>query len=168
MLDYYIYEIYWYRMGVQRFKDDYPNQPSDILGILRNNQWFYYKDGHPHLYSRQTHRQWVCLTANSLKELLLNMDERDVNNFIYNYTKWSPLDLQRCGCQQCKSYYDKDGRPKKLSMVLVSSRNNSISRKESRGKRYSNGNELQISLIGGGDASKSSSSSSKCCSCIVL
>ena len=160
MLDYYIYEIYWYRMGMQRYKDDYPHQPCDIVGILRNGQWFYYKDGHPHLFNRkQTHRQWVCLTAISLKQLLLKMDYRDVDHFIYNYTKWSPMDLKRCGCVQCQSYYTDDGKPRKLSLLFTSSatQNN---------RKYKDGNELEISLIGG---NKTNKTSAKCCdACIIL
>lgn len=166
MLDYYVYEIYWYRMGIQRFKEGYPNQPGDILGILRNNNWFYYKDGHPHFYSKTTHRQWICLTAKNLKELLLKMDYRDVNNFIYNYTKWSPMDLKRCGCSQCQRYYHNDGRPKKLSLLLTSSLYEFDHDKDLRNdKKYKHGNELNVSLIGG---KTNTTKSSNCCSCIVL
>ena len=150
MLDYYIYEIYWYRMGIQRYCEGYPCQPSDILGILRNNQWFYYKDGHPQWFDIKTHRQWICLTAKTLKNLLKQMDYRDINNFTYNYTKWSPLDLKRCGCIQCKTYYDDDGKPKQQKLLILPSKH-SINK--------NSGNELQQSLISG----HTKKPSKKCC-----
>eukprot|EP01084_Bolivina_argentea_P157134 273831_1 len=155
MLDYYIYEVYWYRMGIQKYSEGYPYQPSDILGILRNNKWFYYKDGHPQQFKK--HRQWICLTANTLNELINKMDYRDINNFIYNYTKWSPMDLKRCGCDHCHGYYDGDGKPKPLKLLILPTNTNK--------KKYEKGNELQISLIGGDTVKKSNN---KCCSCVIV
>ena len=101
MLNTLINKIYWFRLGNASYSN-YPIKPSDILGILFNGLYFYYKDGHPQWFGGTTHRQFIYLIANNLNELLSKMDSRDIQLFITNEQIWKPLHIKRCGCFKCR------------------------------------------------------------------
>lgn len=105
--------ILWYRMALYGYdspevgcfqrENKYPVLPADVVGILKNGDYFYYKDGHPHLYghSGRTHEKWIYLTKPSLRDLLMTMDLQDVRAFLRRDTQWTPLELSRCKCSHC-------------------------------------------------------------------
>lgn len=146
--------ILWYRLGLFGYDTPevgtyyrsafFPPLPADILGKFRDGRWFYYKDGHPHLYghSGRTHDKWYYFVADSMQELLGLMDAEDVQAFLRHDTRWTPLNFERCQCHHCFLYWLQLSRLRG-KYELHPRENPSASWRTNQGIKFSNGLECQ-------------------------
>ena len=88
--------IYWYRMG-DPMPYVYGRKPGDVVGLLKNGKYFYYKDGVPSNYAwgGMTHGNYFYLVADDIQGLLKQMDKRDIDLFLKHEKEWKPLQESR-------------------------------------------------------------------------
>merc|ERR1712232_1241238 len=109
-----IQAVYWLRLGGPEIKygaGAVPQMPSDILGVLSDGQWFYYKDCDPTMWGGGgvMHPYYVFYIAYSLSQLLQSLSQADRRNFFRQEQWWHAGDqnphenneLQKCTCPDC-------------------------------------------------------------------